>query len=115
MMPPWDFDVQKREDLLIWADLWEDHGAPRQGNSLRLLHAEKRWPRREKGAYCWSIMRESVWSLYATVRNRKCSIPAELYGVPHSRRATVTRRYPSLRTAFMDLMFCMVSMVDPKE
>lgn len=105
-MLPWDFKVQKKEDLLIWADLWEDHGRQDFGCTLRTLWERDRWPGKEGVSRCWYLVCPSSWAEYPNIRRRRSSLCGPDFGVPHWSTKTTIRRYPSEEAAFLDLLVC---------
>lgn len=105
-MKPWDFVVERPDDLLVWSDLWDEEGAKAFADALRFIHAEKRWPRRKGKVFAWSLHSNWSWTTFQTVRKRKSSIDGHTYGIPHVSDKTTVRRYATLTAAFFDLMVC---------
>lgn len=95
-----NFQVKEPEDLLIWADLFEDSGFPDHGKVLRWLHANNRWPALVKKGE--SICR---WYPWRRIHHpARAQLEPSLCGFVRG-----TRYYPNYTLAFLDLINHMVA------
>ncbi len=93
-----EFQVERPEDLLVWADLWEDEGLPRHGQVLRELHEANRWPQHlTEVGWFWMW---SWWTTPAERKKRRASIDSDEWGIVGRNR----HYYASLSLAFLELV-----------
>lgn len=99
-MKPWDFKVDTADSLLVWADLWEDHGVSECAHALRVLHGRGRWPGKQgKNTYVWRVRDDLT-------KDGASYIFAADFRIPHNYVGTRVRTYPTVTAAFFDLLMC---------
>lgn len=106
---PLNFPISCLDDLLIWADLWEDAGEPEYARACRWIHTNGKLPRKyrfskkDKVQFRWNIyysvgFKENRWELSTSISGFLCDVSSD-----------TSRSYASLTLAYLDLLNHMVA------
>lgn len=98
-----DPPIERPDDLLLWADAFEDYGLADHAEAARTAHAKGLWPRRYKGAFYWDVFWDGETSLGSYVAGSR-------YGLPTAQLADSRRGHATIAMAFLDLVLHMVAL-----
>lgn len=95
---PLDFVVEQQEDLLAWADLFEDDGLKKHALAIQVLYHENRWPSKYPGGtgVKWHPTRYHH-------RLSRHHLNLKAYAFYNPDQTCYARRYPTRTLAFLDL------------